>query len=459
MGGIRPGHGGAVRGRHRRSALRPDAPRRDDGRPTSSARGRPSPRSPRSSTTPERSTGWTASTPRRTLVDRPAFGADFWSCSPYKFLGPHCGLVAADPALLETLEMDKLLPSSDDVPERFELGTLPYELMAGTTASVEFLAGLANADWDDERADRSDRRRRLVASLHALEGRGQTRRATRGRHPSDARCPGAQQRRSPDAHALFTVDGKDPQEVRTALADKGINAPASNFYAIECSRALGLGDGGGCGPGSPPTPMTRMSTGSSRPSRRSRASAGWHRGSSGVTGLARGSAGPRGPARQCRRTSRIRKDFDDEIRVQTRPGFWALIHFWRESEPRCFWTTRWATPSAARRASHRSRRCRALADVDRGIGPDRLEPHVGRHLVRLAEGGVADSRDAGVESRQLQGPAVHVDAPHVGTGRAQREGDRDGTPTAPEVEQMAVRARSGAPERSTAVPGSSRSGE
>ena len=33
--------------------------------------------------------------------------------------------------------------------------------------------------------------------------------------------------------------------MRIALADKGINAPASNFYAIECSRALGLGDGGG----------------------------------------------------------------------------------------------------------------------------------------------------------------------------------------------------------------------
>ncbi|HET6666769.1 MAG TPA: aminotransferase class V-fold PLP-dependent enzyme, partial [Intrasporangium sp.] len=44
---------------------------------------------------------------------------------------------------------------------------------------------------------------------------------------------------------LFMVDGKDPQDVRSALADKGINAPASNFYALECSRSLGLGDGGG----------------------------------------------------------------------------------------------------------------------------------------------------------------------------------------------------------------------
>ena len=43
----------------------------------------------------------------------------------------------------------------------------------------------------------------------------------------------------------FTFAGRDPQDVRNALADKGINAPAGNFYAIECSRRLGLGDDGG----------------------------------------------------------------------------------------------------------------------------------------------------------------------------------------------------------------------
>ena len=49
------------------------------------------------------------------------------------------------PALLERLTPDKLLPSSDAVPERFELGTLPYELLAGVTAGVDFIAGLAPA--------------------------------------------------------------------------------------------------------------------------------------------------------------------------------------------------------------------------------------------------------------------------------------------------------------------------
>ncbi len=75
-------------------------------------------------------------------VDLTELGADFYGCSPYKFLGPHLGLVAARPEVLRALRPDKLAPSPDTVPERFELGTLPYELLAGTTAAIDFLADL-----------------------------------------------------------------------------------------------------------------------------------------------------------------------------------------------------------------------------------------------------------------------------------------------------------------------------
>ena len=37
------------------------------------------------------------------LIDVGELGADFFVCSPYKFLGPHCALLAAAPALLETI--------------------------------------------------------------------------------------------------------------------------------------------------------------------------------------------------------------------------------------------------------------------------------------------------------------------------------------------------------------------
>ncbi|MGW8742062.1 cysteine desulfurase-like protein [Streptomyces sp. NPDC055794] len=172
------------------------------------------------------------------VVDPAALGADTLVCSPYKFLGPHLGVLAARPEFLETLRPDKLLPSSDAVPERFELGTLPYELLAGTRAAVDFLAGL-------EPDAHGGRRERLVASFAALETHEDALRrrieaglADLGRITVHSRAT----RRTPTL--LFTVAGLSPAEVYRRLAERGVDAPAGTFYALEASRHLGLGDEG-----------------------------------------------------------------------------------------------------------------------------------------------------------------------------------------------------------------------
>ncbi|WP_104482228.1 cysteine desulfurase-like protein [Actinokineospora auranticolor] len=172
------------------------------------------------------------------LVDVREFGADFYACSPYKFLGPHLGAVAADPALLDRLRPDKLLPSSDAVPERFEWGTLPYESLAGVTAAIDFLAGLV--------ASGGTRRERLARSFAALTTHESTlvnRLITGLTALPGITVHGSPKHRTPTV--LFTVDGIAPRTVYERLALSGINAPASHFYAIECSRWLGLGDAGG----------------------------------------------------------------------------------------------------------------------------------------------------------------------------------------------------------------------
>ncbi|MET8901698.1 cysteine desulfurase-like protein [Streptomyces sp. NPDC004538] len=172
------------------------------------------------------------------VVDLAALGADTLVCSPYKFLGPHLGVLAARPDFLETLRPDKLLPSSDAVPERFELGTLPYELLAGTRAAVDFLAGL-------EPDAHGGRRERLVASFAALERHEDALRrrieaglADLGGITVHSRAA----RRTPTL--LFTVAGLSPAEVYRRLAERGVDAPAGTFYALEASRHLGLGDEG-----------------------------------------------------------------------------------------------------------------------------------------------------------------------------------------------------------------------
>jgi cysteine desulfurase family protein (TIGR01976 family) len=174
-------------------------------------------------------------------VDVTAEGADFWVCSPYKFLGPHHGVLAAAPALLETLSPAKLVPSSDAVPERFELGTLPYELLAGTRAAVDFLATLGG-----DSAAGGTRREQLVSSLAALEEHEERllARLEGGlrSHPR-IRLHSKAARRTPTL--LMTFDGADIQHIREGLAKRDVNAPAGNFYAWECSHHLGLGAAGG----------------------------------------------------------------------------------------------------------------------------------------------------------------------------------------------------------------------
>jgi cysteine desulfurase family protein (TIGR01976 family) len=171
-------------------------------------------------------------------IDMQTMGADFYVCSPYKFLGPHCGVLAAAPELLETLHPDKLLPSTDDVPERFELGTLPYELLAGTTAAVDFMTGVAPGVEEG-------RRDRLVSSMRAIEAY-----ETQLGEQLEARISeieavvllGHAVNRTPTF--LLTVAGRTPGAVSSALAAEGVNAPCGSFYAIEPARWLGLGDGG-----------------------------------------------------------------------------------------------------------------------------------------------------------------------------------------------------------------------
>ena len=173
-------------------------------------------------------------------VDLEALGCDTYVWSPYKLLGPHCGVLVGRREVLEGLRPDKLLPSSDDVPERFELGTLPYELMAGVTAAVNLLAGLV------EDADGTRRRDRLLAALAAIESHedGLRERVETGLASLPAVAVHSRaQHRTPTL--LLTFGGREAADAYRALAAVGVNAPAGSFYAVEASRHLWLGDAGG----------------------------------------------------------------------------------------------------------------------------------------------------------------------------------------------------------------------
>ncbi|MEU6263987.1 cysteine desulfurase-like protein [Saccharopolyspora shandongensis] len=168
-------------------------------------------------------------------------GADLYATSAYKWAGPHlAAVVAADPWSLENLNPDKLAPSPDTSPERFELGTNPFAAMAGVVAAVEHLAGL-DSDADGSRAERLAVSRRSVQAhedelakelfdgLAALDG------VVRYGAPQGSCTP----------TAFFGLPGKEPSDVAEQLAESGLNVSHGHSYAWETVHALGIGPKGG----------------------------------------------------------------------------------------------------------------------------------------------------------------------------------------------------------------------
>ncbi len=157
--------------------------------------------------------------PHRRL-DVEALGCDALACSAYKWFGPHIGILWGRPEVLEELKPDKLRPSSDEVPDRWELGTLPFESLAGVRAAADYVL---SADWEAVRAHEDA----LLAA--ALDGLGAMPHVT---------VYGAARDRAPTL--MFNVRGRTSDEVCAALAERQIAVWQGNYYAVELERHLGL---------------------------------------------------------------------------------------------------------------------------------------------------------------------------------------------------------------------------
>ena len=153
-------------------------------------------------------------------IDVTALGIDGLGCSAYKWFGPHQSVLWARPELLEELRPDKLRPSPDDVPWRWETGTPAFESIAGAIAAARYVM---EAGFEAIRAHEDALMRRMVDGLGAIDG---------------VTLYGAARDRTPTA--MFTVVGKDADEVASALAAEKVAVWNGNYYALELSRFLDL---------------------------------------------------------------------------------------------------------------------------------------------------------------------------------------------------------------------------
>jgi cysteine desulfurase family protein (TIGR01976 family) len=189
-------------------------------------------------------------------IDVHDLDCDFLACSTYKFFGPHMGVLYGKREHLERLHPYKVRPNSDEVPGRWEMGTLNHECIAGITACVDYLAELGrrtsethSRTTDDVR--RTTRRGSLRTAHLAIRSyeRDLSLRMLRGL----AEIPGlrlygiADPARISERCPTFAIriEGRHPAELSKKLGGRGIFTWDGNYYALNLTERLGVEQDGG----------------------------------------------------------------------------------------------------------------------------------------------------------------------------------------------------------------------
>ncbi len=154
-------------------------------------------------------------------------GCDVLATSPYKWYGPHAGVLCIEPQLLNALPIAKVRPAEDVGPRRFETGTPNFENIAATEAAARYLI-------EEQMQSVAGYERAVFAPL--LEGLLEMPHVRVWGPPTlEARTP----------TVSFTVHGKTPDHVADVLAANKVAVWSGSSYAVELVSHLGLEQSGG----------------------------------------------------------------------------------------------------------------------------------------------------------------------------------------------------------------------
>jgi cysteine desulfurase family protein (TIGR01976 family) len=187
-------------------------------------------------------------------IDVQQLGCDFFVCSPYKFFGPHQGVLWGRREVLERLEPYKPRPLTSELPWCFESGTQSHEGVAGVFATVEYFAEIGRTmaeDYLKNWSQFSGRRRQVHAAMellfdhektlasHLIEGLlgidGITIQGISAKDALDRRVP----------TVSFTHESFAPDDIAKALAEQNIFVWSGDFYAVDAAKTLGIHESGG----------------------------------------------------------------------------------------------------------------------------------------------------------------------------------------------------------------------
>ncbi|HUJ33861.1 MAG TPA: cysteine desulfurase-like protein [Solirubrobacteraceae bacterium] len=158
-------------------------------------------------------------------IDVRQIDADVLICSPYKFCGPHLGVAYGRAEVIEQWRPYKARPApTTPLSRRFETGTLPYELLAGFSATLDYLDSIGGFDaivpYERSLGERFVAGISDAVTVYGLPG-------MEGRVPT----------------FLINVAGVDAPEVATRLAEQGMGVWAhDSWYSLGLYQRLGYGD-------------------------------------------------------------------------------------------------------------------------------------------------------------------------------------------------------------------------
>jgi cysteine desulfurase family protein (TIGR01976 family) len=180
-------------------------------------------------------------------IDVRVLDCDFLICSAYKFYGPHVGILYGKRQHLAQLRPYKVRPAPEEVPSRWETGTLNHEGLAGLVATIDYLAELG----ERVSSSGSNRREALVAALEA--SRRYERELCEHLIAGLLKIPGLilYGITDPARFAWRTptvairLAGKTPYAIAKELGNRGIFTWHGNFYALGLAEKLNVEVGGG----------------------------------------------------------------------------------------------------------------------------------------------------------------------------------------------------------------------
>ena len=188
-------------------------------------------------------------------VDVQDIGADFVVSSAYKWFGPHQGILWGREELLAETVAYKVRPAGNELPYKFEPGTMSHEGMAGTMGAVEYLAEIGGKVASPRHMAAHAGKRPAVQAIHAamdaltdyehtitarlIAGLQQVKGLTIRGITSD----NAMHRRVPTVS--FTLEGHHPEALAKGFAAENIYVWSGHNYAIEPVGRMGLMDKGG----------------------------------------------------------------------------------------------------------------------------------------------------------------------------------------------------------------------